>query len=824
MANSEFNYDETLDRLLSISAEERSNALSAIAENAPEAAERLRRLLKFALGELGISDTIGEVAPSLFGELFLDEDAHRIGSVIGSYQITSLINRGGMGVVFSAERCDGAYEQTVAIKFLPRLHHSSELRTLFLSERTNLARLEHPNIARIIDAGLTKSDVPYFVMEHIAGKPIDAYSIDCTERERLSLFLQVCDAVAYCHRSFVVHGDLKPDNILVANDRVRLLDFGAGRWTSNEPADAAAQAIAFSRNYAAPEIERGDPHSVASDIYALGALLRKLLKSDRHELPRDLELIAAECMMENPADRFSSVDILKQEVSAYMEDRPIRARLKDRKYVFGKFISRNRISVFAAIAVIGSLCAGLAVSWWQYSLATIEARRANETADFVRGLFDRVDPEAAGNVAITLEDVMDEASFKIENELQSSPEVRHDLMQIISAGYRGLGDEERALSFAQTVLAYYDRTKPRPHPKRASARVDVSILQATMGDYKQARETMRSALLEYEALDLDDTLEYADALGRAAMMFTGGTGDSYDPQLTLEYLTRKGQILAEKAPEDAYTNYIHLSNLASAHDNIGDYERGADLKESAILLAEQNGYALHMTAITLYCNLGYSYDGLGRFEDAIDAYETCIARRIERVGPRHEELIVARQNLASVYMSLGRFEEARELLLQGSAQAARDLPDNSFRRLALEANLARVEIYLGNADEALSILPSTLTRMEKTTGKDSAAAGRVKSLLGKAHLNAGDETTALLILRQAYAAIEQSSRWHIEGNVWASDVALWRAEAELSTGEVAIAKSLAEIGIAIRRKEPNVQDWRLSEAAEILDKASSAVE
>ncbi len=288
--NDDTEIEQLLDQLLDAAEEEREQRLRDIESQDPALAGRARKLLAYALGEdVSVSETVDRVAPDLFAALVNEDEHDRIGEMLGPYRITEFIGRGGMGVVFLAERSDGAYEQSVAIKFTPRFVRSEHSRVLFDRERAHLARLEHPNIARIIDAGVTEDETPYYIMEYVDGERIDHFAGGLPERKRLLLFLQLCDAVAYCHRSLIIHGDIKPGNVLVSDSRVRLLDFGIGHLLDEaEPNEALADVHAFSPDYAAPEQREGDHPSIQSDIYSLGTLLQKLFTGG---VPEDIAAI-----------------------------------------------------------------------------------------------------------------------------------------------------------------------------------------------------------------------------------------------------------------------------------------------------------------------------------------------------------------------------------------------------------------------------------------------------------------------------------------------------------------------------------------------------
>ncbi|NBC15798.1 MAG: protein kinase [Bacteroidetes bacterium] len=218
-----------------------------------------------------------------------EEDEHDpfIGMQVGVYRLRSLLGRGGMGAVYLGERVEGDFEQQAAIKLIHAGLRSPELRRRFHTERQVLARLQHPNIARLLDGGVTEDGVPYIVMEHVDGLPLTDYcDLHCLDTDaRLDLFLTVCDAVRYAHRNLIVHRDLKPRNILVDTEgRVKLLDFGIAKLLDEEPSAEGPVTTGLrvmTPEYAAPEQVRGEPVTTATDVYALGIVLYEVLTGQR---------------------------------------------------------------------------------------------------------------------------------------------------------------------------------------------------------------------------------------------------------------------------------------------------------------------------------------------------------------------------------------------------------------------------------------------------------------------------------------------------------------------------------------------------------------
>jgi eukaryotic-like serine/threonine-protein kinase len=307
--------------------------------------------------------------------------APRIGSRCGPYRIIKEIGRGGIGRVFLAERADEEYRQVVALKIAHDARSAEGLRS-FRDERQILATLQHPNIARLLDGGATEEGVPYLVMENVQGVPIDEY---CTAnalnvRQRLELFSVICAAVDVAHRKLVVHRDLKPSNILVSGGVPKLLDFGIAKLL--EPSGTAAAArirsitgpAMLTPEYASPEQLRREPITTATDVYALGVLLFRLLTNAspyrvrsyaahelaaavcdqepprpsavastrplRRQLAGDLDTIVLKALRKDPAERYSSAGALADDITRYLTRLPLAARDDGWLYRGAKFIAR----------------------------------------------------------------------------------------------------------------------------------------------------------------------------------------------------------------------------------------------------------------------------------------------------------------------------------------------------------------------------------------------------------------------------------------------------------------------------------------------------
>jgi len=424
-----------------------------------------------------------------------------VGRRIGPYRVERLLARGGMGMVYVAVREDD-YEQQVALKLIHPDRLSVRGLDRFYKERQILARLQHPNVARLLDGGTCDRLLPYLVMEYVEGEPIDRY---CERhrlgpRQRLELFCTVCEAVQFAHRNLVVHRDLKPSNVLVTSAGVvKLLDFGIAKLLNDElyasestvPGEEPMTPI-----YASPEQIVGQMITTASDVYSLGVLLCKLLtghlpydlrdygaaqmveavcrmeprnpsslvrgKAERRRLAGDVDAVVLKALRKDPGERYASASELAEGVRRHLAHLPVRASAGSWSYRARKLVRRYKLGVALVLTLLLTILGfsvATTVLWRraveqkrqvvaQKELAERSLLRAEQVSTFLRELFRTADPNVAQGEPPSVREILDRSRPRLlAGELENEPEVRADLLDTLGSVYDDLGffDDARAL-------------------------------------------------------------------------------------------------------------------------------------------------------------------------------------------------------------------------------------------------------------------------------------------------------------------------------------------------------------------------------------------
>ncbi|HKQ16612.1 MAG TPA: protein kinase [Steroidobacteraceae bacterium] len=484
-----------LDRALDLDADERERWLDQLAASQPLIVAALRNLL----AERDALDACGflQNPPQAIADLTKRHRPSLAGKQIGAYTLDRMIGRGGMGEVWLASRSDGRFEGRCAIKFLDRLIARPRVADRFRHEGRLLARLGHPNIARLLDAGSTDDGNQFLVLEYVDGERIDHYcaSHSLGVEARVRLFLDAVAAVAHAHSQLIIHRDLKPSNVLVTRAGVvKLLDFGIAKLVNPERAteDATmtrAEEIVLTPEYAAPEQLLGDVPSTATDVYQLGMLLYVLLTGGhplhlagnrverikaaidgrlprasrftassalQKELRGDLDAILAQALQVNPGDRYQTAAALADELARYLSRAPVEARRGVAFYATRRFIRRHWFSVVTSATAIVALFTTLVFALTQADAAATERDRAfalaTRNAAVTEFLGVLITEAAEGGKPITVNDMLARSERLALADTSGSPENRAAVLAMIASRYGSLGDDVKAARLLENAL------------------------------------------------------------------------------------------------------------------------------------------------------------------------------------------------------------------------------------------------------------------------------------------------------------------------------------------------------------------------------------
>ena len=506
---------------------------------------------------------------------------------IGPYALDRLLGRGGMGAVYLAHRADGQFEQQVAIKLIDLPLATEFFRERFRLERQILAGLQHPYIARLLDGGVTSDGDLYLAMEFVDGTPIHRFceTHQLSIARRLALFKRVCEAVQFAHQNLVVHRDLKPDNILVAEDGTpRLLDFGTAKLVSpsleNQEGDLTRAGFqSYTPQYASPEQVLGNPITTASDTYSLGVLLYLLLTgtlpyalkdasttelmrvicieppgkpttevNSNRLLDADLEAILMKALRKEPQERYVTTEQLVADIQDYLSGRPVGARRGTLRYRATKFIRRNRLAIGGAALLIATLAAGVAGVLWQARLANQQRRMAEARSADLRqlsnSLLSELDeaiqqlPGSTGVQKLLVTRVLEHLD-RMAKDAQGDRLTQLDLIDAYTRlgniqgnpYYQNLGDPSGALSSMAKALSIAEplaASAPKDHDALlalASAQTARGEILFGTGRTQDAIPSMQAAVATYEQL-IAGPKATAPLICEAAAVY-GSLGDEF---------------------------------------------------------------------------------------------------------------------------------------------------------------------------------------------------------------------------------------------------------------------------------------------------------
>ncbi|MDQ4122887.1 MAG: protein kinase [Acidobacteriota bacterium] len=700
-----------------------------------------------------------------------------VGRRIGDFRIVREIGRGGMGAVYEAVRDDGEFAQRVALKLIKRGMDTDEIVRRFRHERQILASLEHPNIARLIDGGISDEGAPFYAMEFVKGIPVDEFCRrnNLSVAERLALFRQICAAVSFAHSRLVVHRDLKPSNILVTNEgNVKLLDFGIAKVLSSEDTNkTATQFGLMTPAYASPEQARGENVTTATDVYSLGTILYELLTGEnphringkshgeivkavcetqperpssvaRRSLQKtaaieenkqrtnpkskiqnpkslrgDLDNIVLKALKKEPARRYSSVEALSEDVRQHLAGLPISARPDTISYRASKFVRRNRIGVFSALFIFLALLAGISAAVWQRQRAEHQRALAEQRFADVRQL--------ANSFVFKYHDAI--------AKLPGSTSVREMLVKDAAAYLDRLATDTAGDAVLQRELAAAYLKLGDVQGKIYTA--NIGDTAGAIANYRKAADLLENVVRQNpsERAAQVDLVRVYDALASILIQRTGGSGEA---AAILENALRLQEELSASEPENAEYKlllaklYIRVGDAAGAEKGFSHYERALKIAENLFTADSQNADRAKLLAMTeqrpgtAFVRLGDKAAQNHQFPVAAEFYQKAL--------PFHRRSFDAAQKLVEIE------------------------PENPvFRRYAGagSVNLAETLAKCGERETAIQMLETGLKIFERIAAED-AGNREAKFDVSSTHFTFAEMLVEFGAFKEAAAHFERS--------------------------------------------------------------------
>ena len=726
-----------LDALLELDAETRARSLALMREEDPQTADDLEALL---------ADEAGN--DEFLSEPLLAAPGPRPGAAIGPYRLERLLGEGGMGQVWMACRDDGLYQRRVALKLLRPGLADPNLRLRFTRERQILARLEHANIARLLDAGATQDGQPYLALEYVDGEPITDWASQRQPplAQRLALFLQTCDAVSHAHANLIVHRDLKPSNILVtALDDVRLLDFGIAKLLDNPeaaPEHTRTGMRAFTLHYAAPEQIRGEPVTTMTDVYSLGVVLYELLTGAKPYKPRrptdaeweeailhadaqrpsqvlqraadaepehahalrklsrqvtgDLDNILLKALAKQPERRYPSVEALALDIRRFLEGKPVQARPHSFDYRLRKYVHRHRWALSTALLVLLVLTTALGIVAWQAREALREAARAQAMQDFVVGLFQNAG-DTPNPASVDVRRLLEAGIERGDRELARQPEARAELYGVVARLRLGLGDYRAAYDLLRRealVVASLDRPPPG---LLLALYTDIGHAQRLLeqpGECLQTLQPLEPRARREQARLPVQAADFYSEFGRCKRR----AGDRDGAAALFERaLSIRRDTLDDEA--GAIENLADLADLRKdAADNTGALRGYRD----ALSKLQAGPGMRHPLAVELLRNICSLERVQGEMVAAQRDCQRALALAQDVLGPQHRETIDAGRQWAAMLVDLGRLREAGDAFEHSRQWLAERLGANSEDVAIDDNNLAIVDWERGDTTRSLA--------------------------------------------------------------------------------------------------------------------------
>jgi tetratricopeptide (TPR) repeat protein len=835
--------DSDLDALLDLDPATREARLQQIAQSDPDKALALRRWLSSIDQSAGMLETRAAVAPG--------------GS--GPWRALEIVGRGGMGEVWRGERSDGAFERSVAIKFL-RVDRAAAGASIG-RERVLLARLRHPGLAQLLDGGVSDDGRPWLVTEWVEGLRLDRWIEERRPvlRARVQLLLRLAEAVAYAHSHLIVHRDLKPANVMVdAEGMPRLLDFGIARLLDEANPAMSTLEGAMTPAFAAPEQLRGEPVDTRTDVYALGALLHfvvtgksrfdagdsslaALVERVCHQdakapsecaadagIDADLDAITLTALARDPAQRYASAEALAADLRHWLAGEAVSTRLPTRGERLRRFVRSHRVETALVAALILALTLGVATTTWQAMRAESARRSAVNERDAALAEVDRSEHlidtfarlfrEAEGDEKLSASEWLDRAAAVGSNSSPDETASQTRLLAKLAAIEQDRGQHARAAKLLERVLAAPAAALPPAEWVDVHCRLGAA--HKSMGDTEAALSAFAEGVGIAERLTGTARLGLIDCLSeRAGMPMRNGVVGPADFEAgeralrELDLITASGDLRWRRA------NVLYV--LATLHDLASHPDQAAHYYQQVLDIDRALGNTESPDHAALLTSHAGSLQRVGDLRGAETQFETGIAI-YRRFSGRHPSLATNIANLATVKNLLGKYSQAealaREALIMIQAIDGENPPAAGNAAHALGVALREQGRY-----------PESLAAFDAATRNFSASDStrgvgleqRMEVARALATLASGDGSAAAKSIQVTLATLRAQSFPRILIEALLADARIQRA---LGKPQVAVASAREALGLMTERmtvQHPTRADAMLELALALADSGAS---
>jgi serine/threonine-protein kinase len=698
------------------------------------------------------------------------------GMRLGPYALDRLLGTGGMATVYLAHRADRQFDKRVAIKLVNQGLAAEINDDRFQIERRVLARLEHPNVARLLDAGFSDFGQPYLVMEWVDGVPLDHWlqSAPHTLERRLKLWLDIAGAVSYAHRNLIIHRDLKPSNVLVDADGIpKLVDFGIAKLLGDHGGGSATRTQPFTPRYASPEQIRGQAVTTSTDIYGLGVLLYEMVtgrlphgaESSPHEqtravlerdvavppsVPPDLAAILAMALRKEPERRYATVEQFAEDVRRFQRGLPVMAQPETWTYRLRTFVRRHRVPVVATALAAAFLVALTSIALRQARIANDQRARAEQVTDFITGFLGATPtgPDWAlqnKGVSLRVVELADLISERVGRELGNQPEAEATLRSVLAMTYIQMGEIAKAQEHAARAITLYEALYPADDPRRLSVELVQAASELALGRFADAEARAERIAALWRDPPATAAPVIATQLG-VAQFRLGKLAAS--EQTFLTSIASVEQALGANHPSVALLS----ANLSLVYLERGQFDVAARHLERAAVISRATFKDASMPLAWALVNLANTYRFLGRTDDMLRAAEESYEQFKGALGENHYSTMHA-----LVFIAYGKAlrgdRDALSVVERAIANQAQ-LPADHYERGVSLTFLGAVLMHERRLPEARRALEQALAIRQKSFKDPNWRIAETEGWLGEVLALQGEHSRAVPLLERSAVTFE----------------------------------------------------------------------